>query len=264
MNFVKTWPQIAASMKPSADFYDAETLTVFWETRPEIVSLLLPAPLLPTRRPLAMAFVANYPKTSFDVTYRESALFLGAQFDGQEGFYCLSMPVTNDMAMAAGREIFGYPKKMAEISLSRDGQRMTGWTERRGVRFLELRAELDGTTNEPDAMELFALLGARPGCTASSVSYNFKHFPSAAGGGFDYPPRLVRQETVRRRKTVELGRAEIVLTPSEYDPWAEVEVVRTLGAVYAVGDNSMLGGAVVAETEPMGFVPYAFLKWDLK
>ncbi len=29
--------------------------------------------------------------------------------------YCLSMPVDDDMAMAGGREAFGYPKKMAEV-----------------------------------------------------------------------------------------------------------------------------------------------------
>ena len=49
-----------------------------------------------------------------------------------------------------------------------------------------------------------------------------------------------------------------------YDPWAEVEVVKMLGAVYTRGDNSMLGGKVVAEAAPMEFAPYAFLKWDMK
>ena len=31
-----------------------------------------------------------------------------------------------------------------------------------------------------------------------------------------------------------------------------------------MGDNSMLGGKVVAEVDPMAFAPYAFLKWDMK
>jgi hypothetical protein len=43
-----------------------------------------------------------------------------------------------------------------------------------------------------------------------------------------------------------------------------VEVVKVLGAMYSVGDNSMIGGKVVAEVDLMQFAPYAFLKWDMK
>ena len=58
MGFVKTYEEILASTRETADFYDAEMLTVFWETRPETVARLLPAPLKPTADPVAMAFVA--------------------------------------------------------------------------------------------------------------------------------------------------------------------------------------------------------------
>jgi acetoacetate decarboxylase len=63
---------------------------------------------------------------------------------------------------------------------------------------------------------------------------------------------------------MQIGEAEIILRPSDYDPWAEVEVVKALGAIYSVGDNSMLPGKTVAEVSPMEFAPYAFLKWDMK
>jgi acetoacetate decarboxylase len=66
--------------------------------------------------------VANYPRTNFGVSYLESALFLRAEFDGEEGNYCLAMPVTNDMALILGREVFGYPKKMANIQFRRQGK----------------------------------------------------------------------------------------------------------------------------------------------
>ena len=35
-----------------------------------------------------------------------------------------------------------------------------------------------------------------------------------------------------------------------------------LGAVYTVGDNTMLPGSVVAEADPISFAPYAFMKVD--
>ena len=120
--------------------YDAEVLTVYFETKPEIVEKLLPPPLEPTALPIGAAFVANYPKTNFGVRYLESALFLLAQHNGEEGAFCLSMPVTNDIALILGREIFGYPKKMADIDIERKGENVSGWTERHGIRFFEVKA----------------------------------------------------------------------------------------------------------------------------
>jgi acetoacetate decarboxylase len=67
-----------------------------------------------------------------------------------------------------------------------------------------------------------------------------------------------------RPKEMQFGEAEIFLKSSDYDPWAEVEVVKNLGAIYTKGDNSMIRGTVVAEVGPMEFAPYAFLKWDMK
>ncbi len=265
MGFVKTLEEIALNTKATAEFYGAEMLIVFWETKPEIISKLLPPPLKPAKHPVAMAFVANYPATNFDVVYKESALFLRAEYNGEEGGYCLSMPVTNDIAMAAGREFLGFPKKMAEIHLKKDLDSVEGWTERRGIRFMEIRAKLTGKFNDPAAQETM-MASANFGADGSmrGISYNFKHFPAPEGGAFDYNPRLVRQETVLRAKEMMLGNAEVILNHSDYDPWAEVEIVKVLGAFYSVGDNTMLPGKTVAEVGFLEFAPYAFLKWDMK
>jgi acetoacetate decarboxylase len=265
MGFVKSLEEIMANMKESADFYGAQMLTVLWETKPEIVAKLLPPPLEEAEHPIVVAFVANYPSTNFDVVYKESALFLRAVHKGEEGSYCLSMPVTNDIAMAGGREVFGFPKKMADIHFKQEGESVEGWTERRNVRFMEVRAKLTGKFNDAKALETLMSNGTEEDGSMKAIAYNFKHFPSPERGGtFDFSPRLVRQETLLKPKEMQFGEAEIILKHSDYDPWAEVEVVKVLGAIYTVGDNSMIGGKVVAEVDPIGFAPYAFLKWDMK
>jgi acetoacetate decarboxylase len=264
VGFVKSFQEIMANTRATADFYDAEMLTVFWETKPEIIAKLLPPPLKPAKDNIAMAFVANYPRTNFDVTYKESALFVRALHNGEEGSYCLAMPVTNDMAMAGGREVYGFPKKMADIHFKREGETVKGWTERRGIRFMEVCARLTGKFNNEEAQEKFMSMGMEPDGSIKGISYNFKQFPAPEGGAFDYNPRLVRQETILRPKELQFGEAEIIFKPSDYDPWAEVVVVKMLGAIYSVGNNSMLGGKVVAEVDLMQFAPYAFLKWDVK
>jgi acetoacetate decarboxylase len=264
MGFVKTYEEIMANVRPSADFYDAEMLNVFWETDPDAVKKLLPPPLEPVDNPIAMAFVAWYPATNFDVTYRETALFLMARFKETEGSYCLSMSVTNDMAMAGGREVFGFPKKMADIHYNREGNVVKGWAERRDIRFMEISATLDGEFNSPDAAQLFMNRDINNDGSFTGTAFNFKHFPAPEGGTFDYQPRLIIQETVFKPKETLFGKGDIIITPSPYDPWNDVPVVRMLGAMYTRGNNSMLGGKVLAEADLIPFLPYAFLKWDMK
>ena len=43
MGFVKTMDEISANHRETGDFYDAEVLTVYFETKPEIIQALLTA-----------------------------------------------------------------------------------------------------------------------------------------------------------------------------------------------------------------------------
>lgn len=122
------------------------------------------------------------------------------------------------------------------------------------------RAKLTGTFNAEDAPRIFSEV-FRP--DVNRLIYNFKHFPAPQGGGFDYRPRLIREEVEVRPQLAELGEAEIVLNPSDHEPWAEVEIVRVLGAIYTINNISMLKGSVAAEVDSSAFARYAFLKWDL-
>ena len=45
--FVKSYEEIVGNATESADFYEAEMLMAVWETTPEAVDKLLPAPLKP-------------------------------------------------------------------------------------------------------------------------------------------------------------------------------------------------------------------------
>ena len=64
MGFVKTLEEISERYQKNGEFYDAEVLTVYFETKQEVVERLLPAPLKPAALPVGGVFVANYPRTS--------------------------------------------------------------------------------------------------------------------------------------------------------------------------------------------------------
>lgn len=258
MGFVKSEAEMTKLARQKAEFYDAEMLVVMWETKPEIVKRLLPPPLNPVERPRVTAFLAHYPKTDFGPPYYECALYLRAEFGAVPGNYCLAMMVTDDIAMAGGRERMGYPKKLAGISFKKSGNLVQGSAERHGVTFFAVNASLTGKTNTEEFQNI--VMGESTG--EGSVSYNFKHFPAPQFIGFDYRPRLVRGRDVIRPKAAEWGEVKVTLSHSQYDPWSEVEIVRVLGSVYTVADNTMLPAQVVAETDAAVFAPYSFLKWD--
>ena len=166
---------------------------------------LLPPPLEPAALPIGAAFVANYPKTNFGVSYLESALFLLTQHNGEEGAYCLSMPVTNGIALILGREIFGYPKKIADIDFERGWENVRGWTERHGIRFFEVNAKLNGKFNDVGVQQMLTeQMKSKPDITV----FNFKYFQAPEREGFDYNPRLIKEVVERRPKSIEMGEAE--------------------------------------------------------
>jgi len=64
---------------------------------------------------LAQVVFARYPFSNIGA-YNEVAQTVVVSYKGRPGAYAIRLHVTNDQAMAAGREIGGFPKKMGIIS----------------------------------------------------------------------------------------------------------------------------------------------------
>jgi len=268
MPFVREWPEVrrfARAGRFMAQFTGAEMLLVSFRTDPKTVAAVLPRPLRPAGEPLAAAFVARYPATNFGVTYHEGALFVAAQYRGERGWYCLSMPVDNDTAMIGGREQFGFPKKMAgRITLDRDGPHVAGSVVRNGVELLRIEGEFA----DPQRADVHLLgvpaadLDGRP--CEKVVSFLFKYFPAADGGAFEHAPELVRQVTLVRPRPGQLtGAAKLELVSATSDPLGEIPVRQIIAAGYGAFDNTMLPGRVVRRIyNQWRFVPKSMFKND--
>lgn len=249
----------------TAEFTGAEILAAVFRTDPSVLAQILPRPLRPPANPLALTFVAHYPQTSFGTVYNEAALFVQAEYRGRSGMYCLSMPVDDDMAMAGGREAFGYPKKMAEsISLETVGSKVIGSAVRKGTEILRIEAE----PKTADGFEKLAMTGVPDPNGARSfevTAYMFKHFTAPSMRGFDYLPRLVAEPIVLRpRPDVRFGDGRVTLTSSPFDPLGEVPVVEMVTCAYGLHDNTMLPGKVVGRVwNPFAFAKHAFFKVDV-
>jgi acetoacetate decarboxylase len=246
-------------------FPNAEILFAAFRTDPAVVAEIVPRPLKPTSDPLASVFVARYPETNFGVTYNEGALFVHVQYRGEQGVYCLSMPVDDDMAMIGGREYYGYPKKIAEsITLESTGDLVTGSVVRKGTEILRIECELAGEGGEALLEEFAEPVVDWDGVDCyKMVVLQFKFFPGP-GGNFDYLPRLIREPVLFRPKgAIRQGSGRVILRSTPADPLAEIPVGEVVSMFHGRWHNTMLPGRVAGRVwNPMRFARHAFFKAD--
>jgi len=258
---------MSAMSSTTADFYDAEMVMIMFMTDRKVMKKLVPKPLKPSPVPLVSVFFAKYPRTNFGSVYNEAAMGLAVDFKGEQGSYCLTMPVTEDMALILGREIYGYPKKIAdEISLNKTKDGLNCRYVRRGTELLKLSMPFE---KEMDSKELVEMLGR---LTMQELdkeewdvsSFNFKYFPSPTLTGFDYKPRLIKQVTTFRPvgKMQVSETFELDLKSSEVDQLGIIPFSKPLIGFYGIFNNSMHAGEVVAEADEEKFMPYAYSKVD--
>ena len=246
MGFVKTPTELDSYYNlGERKFTGAEMLGVLFETEPDIIKRLLPPPLLPVDASTGLMFIAHYPKTNLGPGYREAALFINCKYRDEQGSYCLSMPIDSEESrLYNGRDIFGFPKKMATIHLEKNGQDVHGWVERHGIRFVEIKATL--TDSFPELPEMGA-------------NFLFKASPRIdLKPGFDGPVLLCRHKTDVNMKRLDIGSADLFLTASDYDPWAELDNPKVSLAFYLISDNTMLPGSVITEVDADAYLPYYF------
>lgn len=100
-------------------------LTVVGTTDIELVNRLLPRPLAVVRSELILQFNFNTITSPIDVAYHNAIVFVPATLRGRDGLYVARIyEGSSQAAMLSiwGREIWGFPKVAADISISRDNR----------------------------------------------------------------------------------------------------------------------------------------------
>lgn len=252
MGFVLSREELARLKNHFAKGYllgDTTMVMALFRTKPEVIKRVLPPPLKPTAAPTGTVYVAEFHTTNFGPPYNEAAVFLSCEYKGVVGNYCLSMPVTRDNAMWGGREVYGFPKKLADtINVKREGKTVIGTCIRRGAQLVQLRVQLTGA----------------PAPSLPNVpNYLVKAFPSTTFEGFDAPPLLIRQANKIDWGTPEVGQGELKFGTSKLDYLHEIPVEEVLLAGYTKGMQIwMQPGEVLAKLNPAEYQPYVALRED--
>lgn len=101
---------------------------------PSLYQRLLPKPFAMPNRPIVLVFVADYIRVfPWPMTrYQEWAVLLKSTWDGKDGWYCVTMPVTKWVPMKGGRHL-GFPKYIADsITLTKQGESWQAQSKHKG------------------------------------------------------------------------------------------------------------------------------------
>ncbi len=170
----------------------------------------------------------------FNFAFGSVTVALPCQLDGEDGAYCLHMYMDQETPVVAGREIYGEPKKIAEIDFNHEGASLTCGITRQFMPFIKFV----GTVTDTEL----------PCSKTEQPLFVYKAFPALDGNGFEYPPRLNRLRINTTQKTRHLLEGELTLLDSPLDPIADLPIEKILSMEFETG-TSFSSGEFIREVK---------------
>jgi acetoacetate decarboxylase len=214
-------------------FVNREYMIITYRTAPERLRALVPEPLRPIGDLVKYEFIRMPDSTGFG-DYTESGQVIPVTFDGRQGSYTHLMFLNDDPPIAAGRELWGFPKKLAEPSLTVERDTLVGTLNYGPVR---VATGTMGFKHRP--VDLAAI-------QASLTAPNFllKIIPHVDGTA-----RIceIVEYTLERvvLKGAWSGPAALELSAHALAPVAELPVLEVVSAVHLIADLTLGLGRVV-------------------
>ena len=106
-------------------FFHREFLIITYRTDPEKLRELVPAPLKVVEPLVKFEFIRMPDSTGFG-DYTESGQVIPVSFEGRKGNYTHCMFLNDHPPIAGGRELWGFPKKLAEPTLKAEIDTLVG------------------------------------------------------------------------------------------------------------------------------------------
>jgi len=106
-------------------FVDREFLVITYRTDPAALRAVVPEPLEIADPVVKFEFIRMPDSTGFG-DYSEAGQVIPVRFDGRQGSYVHAMYLNDGSPIDGGREIWGFPKKLAEPSLSVEKDTLLG------------------------------------------------------------------------------------------------------------------------------------------
>jgi len=114
-------------------FVHREFLVITYETDMDALRAVVPEPLVVSEPIVKYEFIRMPDSTGFG-DYTESGQVIPVSFEGAKGGYVHAMYLNDHPPIAGGRELWGFPKKLAEPTLRVDVDTLVGTLDYRSVR----------------------------------------------------------------------------------------------------------------------------------
>lgn len=217
-------------------FVDREYMVITYETDPDIIRDQLPEPLEPIDAALVHYEWIKMPDSSGFGSYTESGLVIPCRLRDEEMNFVAQMYLDDDPPIAAGREIWGFPKKYAHPKLEIVKDTLIGT--------LAYSNHLVAMGTMGYKHETMAGNGERTTRTLSKTQVNLKLIP-----GVDGSPEICQLVAYNLTDiTVKgswLGPGRLHLVPHVNAPVADLPVRRIVGAHHFIADLTLPYGRVV-------------------
>lgn len=182
-----------------------------------------------------MVTFLSYPETDFQHPFNEAMVMLPVQVDGEVGTYIPYIYVNTDEALIPGREIAGFPKKLADVEWGRDGNSVSGSVTRWGKKILSFEGKVDGPL--PDMGD--------DGGLPETPSFNYKLIPGPAGE--IEIEEITRVLVALEPRDEEIGAARLSSETSEHDPISDLICDVDTAMIVMQSDNTIPAGTVVKQ-----------------
>ena len=224
--------------KPPFYYRGVESIVVLYETEEEAALALLPEGLEISSPVTVSITLFNAPFTTLG-PYRSAIVRLHCLWKGMpKGYVCYQI-VTGDAAMAAGREVWGYPKKLGHVELTKEEQVFVAAVERpRNHRICTATVRPEVPLDQGAIASLAATL--RPPAVCLKV------VPSPVEGEGPSLAQLVESGGSANVSELWQGTGSLHFdAPSAIDPWHRLIVKRLIGTYYSKYDSVLTYGSVL-------------------
>lgn len=200
---------------PPYFYEDFKKISVICEVETKNLVEIIPEPLELGDTNTIEIYVMSTEKNTLG-PFKEGGVVIPVKYKDTIGGTIAYMYVTSDAALCCGREIWGYPKKIADIAFEENGGEIKGNVNREGIDIISVSCKLNG--KEIEMPKLYP-------------RFLVRIIPKVDGPGIE-SKKVVLVEAESKDIQVRTGEAFLKLGHSSVDPIYKIEPINIIGAIY--------------------------------